>query len=185
MARYTDPNAIVAKHQALARIVPQKAVEIHTKRTQEISRIVIRELMSGPYKEKDLRNMGHPYARRRMSRQGFQRERLKGGRVLSTKVRGNFAGAGISVPLLPVNKNTGNLVNSAAVLRIRAASGEQTYTLGFRASYAKYVLSKTGTKRMRARGWQAAKARIDKRENRITEEMIRLMILRAAATGRA
>lgn len=183
MARYTDPAQLAAKHKHLAVAIPKKAAEIHLRRTREIADRISRELMSGPYKRKDLQRMGHPYARIRRSVRGYQRERLKGGYVLSTKVRGRNAGAGISVPSLPINQDTRELVKSLAILRI-TSGGNQDLRVAFRAPYAKFVLSEKGTKRMRARGYGVAQRRINKEENRRTEYEIRLMILDAAATGR-
>jgi hypothetical protein len=184
MARYTDPAPLLAKHMHLATAVPKKAKSIHLRRTRETTDRIVRELMSGPLKEADRRRMGFPYARRRLSRLGFQRERLKGGAVLSTKLRGLGKGSGISVPLLPINRDTGGLVASAAILRFPAVGNDQKLTLAFRASYAKYVLSEKGTKSMRARGYTTALKRINKQENKQTVYELRLMILNAAATGR-
>jgi len=185
MARYTNPRQLLAKQKAMIPKVEAKAKEIHLKAVRDTEKEIREKLLSGPLSPEDERRMGHPYAKIRMSRRGYRRERLKGGKVLSTKMVGVNTGAGISVSLLPINHQTGDLARSAAILRFPVAnSGDQELRLAYRSAHAKYVLAKPGTRYMRARGFQTKQREISVRIKRESEYAIRLMILNAAATGR-
>jgi hypothetical protein len=151
---------------------------------KRIEAVVRVGLLSGPYTEKDLRRMGHPYARKSLSKRGFKRTRLKGKQQLSEKIRGRNKGSGVAVPLLPINVTTGKLRRSAVILRIAKSDGGQDLRLAYREKYAQHVLNPKGTRAMKARGFQSAKAKIDKRFNKDLERNIKLIILRVAATGR-
>lgn len=185
MATFTNPMALLAHQTVLFAQVQEKIKKTHLKAVRGIEEDVRVSLLSGPIKTRELRNMGHPFARRKFSARGFTRERLKGKQRLSTKDVGRNAGAAIAIPLLPINRQTGELAKSAAILRFPAGPGGQELRLAYRAPYAKYILAEKGTSKMVSRGFQAAKKKIDKRHNKALEFEIRRIILNAAASGRA
>lgn len=80
---------------------------------------------SGPYTERELRRMDHPYARRH-------------GKA--------------KLPLLPININTGRLLRSMRVMRRKTVTGT-VWQLQFMAPHGKFVLAPDGTKYMLPRGY--------------------------------
>jgi hypothetical protein len=165
-----------------------KAKAMHRKAVREIADEVAAQV-SGPLKAKDRRRLGHPYARRKFSKRGFERtgprtHGIKGYRM-SARLRHGQPTVAAAVPLLPINADTGRLRKS---LRMRAAPPKdpsgQVLQLGFTAPYAKHVLNPKGTKRMVARGFQKWKAGVDRRKNRELTHELKRMILRAAVHGK-
>jgi len=95
----------------------------------------ITKLLSGTVTTAELRRMNHPF-----------------GRLPSARPRGYL-------PTLPINEQSGTLLASMRVNRVRLADGSWSREIGFTAPYAKYVLNPDGTKRMIPRGfWEAAQA---------------------------
>lgn len=185
MATFSNPMQLLAHQTALFASVEAKAKKMHLQMVREVEVDVRISLLSGPITTRELRYMGHPFARRKYSSRGFMRERLKGRMRLSTKTSGTLKGVSIAVPLLPINRQSGALARSAAILRFPAGQSGQELRLAYRAPYAKHILNPKGTEPMVARGFQVAKKRIDKRHNKALEMRLRLMILTAARTGRA
>lgn len=93
-------------------------------------------LLEGTVTTKQLRRMNHPY-----------------GRLPSAKPRG-------VLPALPINKQSGGLIESMEIRRVRLAEGGYAREIGFTAPYAQYVLAPEGTKYMIARGFWEAAARL-------------------------
>jgi hypothetical protein len=183
MARYTDPMQLLAHQKDVFKQVQARAKAMHKQMVRDVADEVTAQV-SGPLTKVDERLMGHPFARRRISKRGFERtgprsHGIKGHRMSSR------SGAGVAVPLLPINVTTGKLRGS---LRMKAAPHSdpagQVLQLGFTAEYAKYVLSPSGTKKMVARGFQKWKRGIDRRHSRQLAHDINLMALRAAVDGR-
>lgn len=183
MARYTNPLALLSHQQKLFAKVNEKARGMHLAAVRDNAKQATL-LVSGTTSTAQLRNAGHPFARRKMSRRGYARTAEPGNRTsrMSEKLR---MGAGQAFPLLPINRQSGRLRQS---LRMKGEPSGiphgQTLSLGFTAPYAKHILAKPGTKRMVARGYVQAMAKASKKRNNQLEAELRLMILQAAVTGR-
>lgn len=101
-------------------------------------------LASGPYTERDLREMDHPYARR----------------------HGNPL-----LPLLPININTGRLLRSMRVFRRKTMAGT-IWQLQYMMPYSKFVLAPEGTLYMFPRGyWVALRDRYQAHVKRMLREV--------------
>ena len=181
MARYTDPYALVRAQKSLFAAVEARAKVLHRRMVVEIAKTVTADLLSGTTTTKELRNAGHPFARRKLSRRGYSRTSEKRGHRLSEKVS---MGYGQAFPLLPINKQTGRLARSMRLVGAIAPSSAQALSLTMTAPYAPFILGPKGTRRMVARGFQAAKRRIDKKANTKLQHELKRMILAAAVRGR-
>lgn len=147
---------IQAKRLAL---VPQIAKRLHTRLTLHMLRHGA-ELTAGSITTAELRAAGHPFARRKLSRRGFLRERVgRGQRLVS---RHSF---GQSFPLLPINRQSGKLQRSLSVRVNRATATEQDIAFHATAPYAKYILAPGGTRLMVARGFRQEMNRRFRYEN--------------------
>lgn len=94
----------------------------------------VEQSVSGSVKTSTLRKMGHPYGR------GFTGPKGKG--------RGRLPG-------LPIHVQTGRLRGSVFMEK-RSGSGRQSFAVGFRLPSTdprRYVVSRTGTRKMVARGF--------------------------------
>jgi hypothetical protein len=187
MAKYTDPVALLRDQERLFPLVQRRARRMHLVMVGEIEGRVRSQLLSGTNTPQDLRRAGHPYGFR-TSHQGFKRESLKGGWRLSSRgdrkrTRHITRNVGIAFPLLPINAPTKTLQKSAAIVRTSLPDGGQKVQLAYRAPYAKYILSKKGTSKMKGRGFQAAKGQIDRKAERELRYRLRYLDLTAAASG--
>lgn len=174
--------ALLSHQQKLHAATIAKAKVMHRDAVRGLASEVHAELLSGTTSTNELRRMGHPFARRKLSRRGFERTALKGRRRLSVHVR---SGVGIAIPKLPINRQTGELARSMRMRAVPNGSASQELQLGFTAEYAKFILGEKGTRRMVARGFQAAKRKLDTRMNKRLSRDLKLMILRAAVSGKA
>lgn len=184
MSRFTNPLALLAHQKKLFAKVNEKAKAMHVSAVRDNAKQATK-LVSGSTSTQELRNAGHPFARRKLSKRGYARTKEPGNRTsrMSEKLR---MGAAQAFPLLPINRQSGRLRNSLRM--IGQASGiphGQTLGLGFTAPHSKYVLGSKGTRKMVSRGYTQAMAKISKKRNKQLEHDLRLMILRAAATGKA
>lgn len=119
----------------------------------------------GTLSEKQLRQIGHPYAR---SARVLSIDKLKGYKGLEenevqfdrdgvrmTGKRGTKRKTQVSakgrVSDLPINRQTGKLRRGVTLLK-RVTGGHPTYDLYTGVTYAKYVLALDGTRYMRPRG---------------------------------
>lgn len=111
-------------------------------------------LTSGGVSTRRLRQMGHPFGRQRsQDRSTGVRGVVKGPRVLfGQEKRRNRLRKGVLMPL-PINKQTGRLRRS--FWRTGPIGADRRVDMGFRAPYAKYVLSPEGTQKMVARGFHS------------------------------
>lgn len=121
------------------------------------------ELTSGGIKERELRRMGHPFARRSnvsgvVKVLGGSTGGGKGIGRMRGASRGQRARSGIGgkrVPLLPINIQTGRL---HASFRVTKGSGGRYRVYADLVStgvpYAKYILHPSGTRKMIGRGIQ-------------------------------
>jgi len=99
---------------------------------------------SGTISTRQLRSMGHPFAREgKAARNAIQGKRR--GSVQRTIKKGRRVNG------LPINKPTGRLQRSFE--SIQTNDRDKTVKMFFKAPYAKYVLSPTGTSKMIARGF--------------------------------
>ena len=137
MGVYTTPTQLaVAQKQRFMRVM-HKQEEVHT----ELARAGLDdflEAVSGPLSSKQLRRMGHPYAKTGLGPRG-----TKPGAQSSLK--GQITKGGFVKPL-PVNVQSGQL---RRLTRLTGPSGvNREYTLGSYAKHARFVLRRGGTKRM-------------------------------------
>ena len=129
MARYSDPVALYRSQKAYFDKFPKTVREMFRTIVAEGRNDAV-QLTSGTVSSSTLRKMGHPF-----------------GRSSSGKLRGG-------IPTLPINVQSGKLRKSVNMkLLWRNVRGE-SYGLYFSVGYAKYILSKGGTKFMVARGFQ-------------------------------
>lgn len=134
----------------------------HLQLTEEMRQDAI-DLSSGNVSTKTLRKLGHPFGRRASGR-------MRG-------LKGKHRIQGFRVPLLPINRQEGNLRSGWRLAKSRSAN-LQWADLSNVAPYAKYVLAIGGTKRMVSRGfWQELKKRWRKRNFQL------LLRLRDAGKG--
>jgi hypothetical protein len=111
----------------------------------------------GGLSKKDLKRIGHPYARNGLSQRGITKN-AKSVAGRTSIASGMKQVRGRSVAALPINRQTGKLRRSFFV--IGPSGKDKTVQMGFRAPYAKYVLSPTGTQRMISRGFYSSGGKI-------------------------
>ena len=129
MAKFSDPVALYRSQKKFFDTFPRTVREMHRVIVAEARNDAV-QLTSGGIKSKTLRAMGHPF-----------------GRTSGGKFKGG-------VDTLPINVQSGRLRSSVNMkLLWRNVRGE-SYGLYFSTGYAKYILSKGGTKFMVARGFQ-------------------------------
>lgn len=185
MPVYTDPMALLRKQETLFAAVEHKVRGMHREFVVREAEAFKREILSGPITTKELRRMGHPFARKRMSRRGFERTAMKGGQRLSVKMRhGVVPTVGIAIPRLPINKQSGRLRSG---VRLNPVSTHPlSYEIGVgQVPYAKYILSPKGTKKMVPRGVKAAQLKRAKAANKVFSAQLSHYTLTAAVRGRA
>lgn len=129
MARYSDPVALYRAQK--------KYFDDYPKTVQQMFRVIVAEarndalqLTSGSVGKGELRKLGHPFGRR-----------------ASGRLRGKL-------PILPINVQSGNLRRSLNMKLLWRNIRGESYGLYFSTGYAKYIISKGGTKFMIARGFQ-------------------------------
>lgn len=150
--------ATVETVQKLITLMAGRQREMTKEHRAEFQRVVVkttdaaRLLLSGSISTKQLRRMGHPYAKAlRMKAESAQPRILKTRRLVK-KVLGTKSG---TLAPLPINKQTGRL-KKAQYLKTWRSGADIFYRYGFNESecrYAKWVLAPQGTRRMRARGF--------------------------------
>jgi hypothetical protein len=123
---FTSAKTLAAYQRERGERVVQ-VMEITFKAETERTRLYARDLLSGLYRQEDLRRMGDPYSRHALS----------------------------PLKALPINVDTGRLRDSMQFTWSRV-NGVTTYRLWNNAPYAPFILSPTGTKNMIARPfWEA------------------------------
>lgn len=148
MGVYTRPAQLMA---AQAKKYQQDAPKSIAGVTYDLAKLGRRDLwesVSGPLKEKVLRAMGHPYAKRARSQaQLASASRIAKGGVglVQNRVR-QVSRSGRVLPL-PINVQTGELRRGIFVKRVR----ENTYDVGSSAAHAKRQFAPKGTKYMISR----------------------------------
>ncbi|NBW13065.1 MAG: hypothetical protein EBR82_34100 [Caulobacteraceae bacterium] len=186
MARFSTSLALLQHQARLMAAIELKAKAMHK---EFVLKTMVREYvvrLSGTTTTRELTNAGHPFARKRVSKRGYARYRNPNvkGRRLTEKVSGRNVGAAASFPLLPINAQSRRLMRS---LRARAATAPpsgQSYELGFTTPYAEFILAKDGTSKMVARGYQQEIKKVREKRNKDLQRELKLMILKASATGR-
>jgi hypothetical protein len=103
----------------------------------------LHELTAGKISSKTLRKLGHPYGRG--SSPGAGKLQRASGRAKTKAATGRA-----SVPLLPINKQSGKL--RRGIFLRRSSGGKQAYALGSGARHAKYIMNPAGTSKMVGRG---------------------------------
>lgn len=148
MGVYTTPAQLAAAQRVRFLAAYRDMVLVH-KVLAESSRDDFLELTSGPLTTRQLRQMGHPYAR---TPGGASRGIVKGDAAqwrMGSKLKGQVARSGM-VRRLPVNVQTGRLRSSVRL--DGPVGGAHTYQLYAGAKHAAYVLSPQGTRKMVPRG---------------------------------
>lgn len=134
---YTTPTQLAQAQKARFTRVMHKQEEVH----DELARAGLEdflEAVSGPLKTKQLRQMGHPYAKTQTGPRGAKPGTTGG-------LKGQITKGGFVKPI-PVNVQSGAL---RRLTRLSGPSGPfREYLLGSYAKHAKYVLRKGGTRRM-------------------------------------
>jgi len=150
MATYRDPKALAISQARRFDQVRRSFTVMHADMVQDMAKEA-ETLTSGTTSTAQLREMGHPFSRRRA--------RSRGG------IRKALASAGIAK--LPINRQTGRLQRSLRVMR----DGEG-WRIQFVAPHAKFVLAPGGTRKMVARGfWPEMRKRFKPRNRRLIYEM--------------
>jgi hypothetical protein len=111
--------------------------------------------LEGTITTKQLRAMGHPFARAAVGINTPSKMR----KAAILKGIKKVLGKGGKVNLLPINRQTGKLQKAAYLKHFKQKGMGETYEFGFNggvAPYAKYVLAKQGTDKMRQRGYWIA-----------------------------
>lgn len=145
MAKYTSGLAFYNAYKAKLEKVSHDAKSLHERIAREALKDAY-ELTSGTVPTKTLARMNHPFGR------GFGSKRGTRGRL----------------PALPVNVQSGRL-RWAIYMEKRG----NTYAIGFRGpDYAKYVLSRTGTKNMLTRPvWSEIEKRFKARRKAMVDTL--------------
>lgn len=131
--------AELAKHQRSRARKVRRSLDVGSKAVAEEMRKEAIRLTSGTVTTKQLREMGHPYARRRTG----------------TRRRGRQRG---TLPRLPIHRQSGRLQKSLRVFR-RMSSRGISWQIQFTAPHSPFVLAPGGTENMVARGFWAAMRR--------------------------
>lgn len=153
MAVFQSAQALASHQRQRARKV-RRSLQIAAQSVAEEMKKEAARLVSGTVSEKELRALGHPFARRRTT------TRRRGGQ------RGNL-------PRLSVNVQSGELRKSLRVFRRLSEQGV-TFQLQFTSPHA-VVLSPGGTSRMVARGfWTALRKHYDSKQRRKLLQAFRL-----------
>jgi hypothetical protein len=151
MGIYTRPADIMRAQEARFRKVAVTMELAHTELVRGGKRDAA-EATSGSITTAKLRAMGHPFGRVGGQGSATIGRGIQGakGRFKGTGGKGQVTAKGVVQPL-PINDQTGDLRKS---FFLDGPTGKNmVYDMGFAASYAKYVLSPTGTKAMVPRGY--------------------------------
>lgn len=110
---------------------------------------------SGRVSTRELRDMGHPFGRKRSQDRSTGARGVQNGATqkdLSKHARskGNRIRKGVLMSL-PINDQTGGMRRS--FFQSAEQGADRTVQMGFSADYARWVLSPTGTRKMVARGF--------------------------------
>lgn len=149
MGVYTRPAQLMA---AQIKRYQQHAPGEIAKVTEDLAKLGaddIRDSTGGPLKEKQLRAMGHPYAKRARTAAQLLRLRkiAKAGTGLVQNGQRQVSRSGRVNPL-PINRWTGRV--QAGIFTRKA--GKAAWDVGSRAKHAKYLFAPKGTKYMVPRG---------------------------------
>lgn len=132
MARFRSAQALAAHHKARGQRI-QRSLQLTQEAFVADVKAQAERLVSGNIKTANLREFGHPYAKRHLGRR-------------NTQV--------VAVPMLPINVQTGQLRRSLRVFR-RTVGKTTRYQLQFTSPHAS-VLTPGGTEFMRDRSfWKA------------------------------
>lgn len=137
MGVYTTPTQLAQAQKARFARVMDKQEEVHALLAKFGLQDFL-EAISGPLSTKQLRNMGHPYAKTSLGPRGALRNGV-------SPLKGQITRGGYVKPL-PVNVQSGEL---RRMTRLSGPTGRfKEYALGSYAKHAGYVLRPGGTKRM-------------------------------------
>jgi hypothetical protein len=146
MGTYTTPTKYAAAFAKRQDLVGKKIAEVIYEMAKEGGND-LRDATSGTLQEKDLRRMGHPYARR--ARSAMQLSAAKRGANLGLRDSGRrqVSRSGAVKPF-PTNKWTGGTQRAIFVRKV----GKNSYDVGSGSPHAKYLFAPWGTKYMKPRG---------------------------------
>lgn len=137
MGVYTTPTQLAQAQKARFMRVIDKQEEVHTMLARAGLDDFL-EVVSGPLSSKQLRQMGHPYAKTSLGPRGTRAN-------TQSSLKGQITRSGFVKPI-PVNVQTGQL---RRLTRLSGPSGVyKEYLLGSYAKHATMVLRKGGTARM-------------------------------------
>ena len=145
MGIYRTP-AQLARAQRLRTSLVGKKIEAVTYDLAKEGTNDLRDATTGPLQEKDLRRMGHPYAR--LARSARQLKAAKRGSNLGLRDSGrrqvSRSGA---VQVLPTNRWTGSVRRGIFM----AKAGRNGWDVGSNARHAEFLFNPKGTKYMKPR----------------------------------
>jgi hypothetical protein len=146
MGTYTTPTKYAAAFARRQDLVGKKITEVIAAMAKEGGND-LRDATTGTLQEKDLRRMGHPYARR--SRSAMQLSAAKRGANLGLRDSGRrqVSRSGAVNPF-PTNKWTGGTQRAIFVRK----AGKNSYDVGSGSPHAKFLFAPRGTKYMKPRG---------------------------------
>lgn len=150
MGVYTTPAQLAMAQRVRFLAAAANMVKVHEILAKSSEEDFV-ELTSGTITTRELRRMGHPFARS-SSVAGASRGIVKGDVKkwrLSSGVKGQITARGM-VNRLPINVQTGRLRSSITLSG--PTGGQREYRLFAAAPHARYVLSPKGTRRMVPRG---------------------------------
>lgn len=122
-----DIRKLASRYRQIANDLPADAKVLHKEMAKE-SYQDLRSLIQGSITKRQLRQMGHPFAKVRV-------KEATGRKVLGV------------APILPINKQSGRLFGGLFFNQIRHGDN-QAFEHGSSASHAKYIFDPRGTKKM-------------------------------------
>ena len=145
MGTYTTPTKYAAAFAKRQDLVGKKIAEVIYEMAKEGGND-LRDATSGTLQEKDLRRMGHPYARRARSARQLQAAKRGSNLGLRDSGRRQVSRSG-AVQVLPTNRWTGSVRRGIFM----AKAGRNGWDVGSNAPHAKFLFAPKGTKYMKPR----------------------------------
>jgi len=145
MGIYRTPAQLAAAQRKRAGLVGKKIEEVTRELAKEGTND-LRDATTGTLQEKDLRRMGHPYARRARSARQLQAAKRGSNLGLRDSGRRQVSRSG-AVQVLPTNRWTGSVRRGIFM----AKAGRNGWDVGSNAPHAKFLFAPKGTKYMKPR----------------------------------
>lgn len=185
MATYRDPHALAASQaRRFARL--ERSIKAEHWELAKTMAYEAAKLSTGDTSSLELARLGHPFGRGKMRKtikvgatptvvDGKKGAKLvmRGGTRHRVSLKGSVA---MSVPILPINRQTGKLLRGWRLMP-RRSSAMQMFILQNVAPHSKFVLNPGGTKRMIDRGFWKEMHKIFKPHNKQTIQKFRYLTL--------